>query len=287
MTLLKYGFSEADSVPTIYVVSPETVDFNTPIPKELILINVIGVTRKAIGDEQEYMEKVPNGYSIGAQGINGSGSFGGYLKNEENNAIYGFTCGHVISNSGSIVVQPSDEDWNGISDEETETKFGCYFNHGDEIYKDNGSELVWEDWSIFSVVEERQSHNHLYSIGHKQFITISSIGRLEVNDEKSIYKIGRTTGSTVGHINGVKANVKFFPDLPTTTEYTALPNGGNVLSFGATGDSGSWVINGEGKLIGFIIGTGDDRLTYISSMEFTLDRIEVKTGIKLIIPLNE
>jgi hypothetical protein len=48
MTLVKYGFSESDSVPAIYVVSPEKVNFTTPIPKELILVNVIGVTRKAM-----------------------------------------------------------------------------------------------------------------------------------------------------------------------------------------------------------------------------------------------
>lgn len=105
------------------------------------------------------------------------------------------------------------------------------------------------------------------------------------------FKIGRTTGLTVGQYNIIDTSVKL--DLPPNSDH---PKGapGTITQehtiihekrdfggcFTQGGDSGSWLIDAGGRLAGLIFGgQGPPQLfTYFTPIEIVLNDIKKKTG---------
>jgi hypothetical protein len=115
----------------VVVGSPEALESNTKAALETILTDhgmgrPLYITDRATRSDDtkvtnrlnaEFQPIVNSGASIGASGSNTSGSFGGYVRFEDDDAYYGITCHHVITTSaepvrtGIAIHQPADSDW--------------------------------------------------------------------------------------------------------------------------------------------------------------------------------
>ena len=104
---------------------------------------------------------------------------------------------------------------------------------------------------------------------------ISRTAPLTIGD--IVIKFGKSTGTTVGVVNGIKSDVKV-PDSPVLTrEYTVVGLHGRM--FADRGDSGAFVVKADGVLVGMVIaGSLDSNLTYVTPIEAVFEDIAAQTG---------
>lgn len=95
---------------------------------------------------------------------------------------------------------------------------------------------------------------------------------------EAVLKVGRTTGCTYGRVNGIR-NAAILDTAETpTSEYVVLGNDG--VSFSEPGDSGAWVINTKGEVVGVVTG-GNNGVSYIKPIKTILKDISKETGLTL------
>jgi hypothetical protein len=108
---------------------------------------------------------------------------------------------------------------------------------------------------------------------------LGGFGKLE--EGKNVWKYGRTTGCTTGKVQGLCADIKFDNKEPATMDWVIPARNSKPFSLG--GDSGSWVTNHDGEVVAHIFGGCLDlNLSYISPIDFVLDRIKFRIGLELI-----
>jgi hypothetical protein len=98
-----------------------------------------------------------------------------------------------------------------------------------------------------------------------------------------LIKNGKTMGTTVGWINGLKALVRYYTDNIefTALETTIVPYGDRV-AFSDKGDSGSIVLDRGGRAVAMITGVG--RTTDETDITFATAYYELEPRIKEALP---
>ena len=95
-----------------------------------------------------------------------------------------------------------------------------------------------------------------------------------------VLKNGNTSGLTVGRLNNIRSFVRhYFKGEPgeTSKEVAVLPRSSESGAFSATGDSGSVVVDGKGRVCGMLIGgdgaTDVSDVAFVTSISFLLKRL--------------
>ena len=115
-----------------------------------------------------------------------------------------------------------------------------------------------------------------------------------LSEGQDVFKVGRTTGLTVGKVHPVRStssierlsNSKYNKPRRTTFEHQVI-KANYPLSFNAPGDSGSWILNEVGYLVGFLWGGNDgDFSCYFTPIKEVIEDIEGKTkrDVKMYLP---
>ncbi|KAI9007082.1 hypothetical protein BC832DRAFT_591690 [Gaertneriomyces semiglobifer] len=269
-----------------------------------------------------HYEKPNCGCSIGSTNESeGCCTFGGYLKDSNNGEIFGMTCFHLFdltkTPNGTTVFQPSKQDYDALLErlqrnildgrQEVETKpwlmkdierygaefevlsgkrsslpFGIFFDGKMTETVDRGERRA-EDWALFTPEKDRLGVN-LQPLREKAQLTWGGYirGVVDIDTDLEVYKYGRSSGASWGKVNGVKTSVKLPGSKCDTSEWVVV-NVDLHRSFSTGGDSGAWVTDKYGQLVGYVIGgggssSGKDGLTYVSPIKFVLECIERKTG---------
>lgn len=102
----------------------------------------------------------------------------------------------------------------------------------------------------------------------------------------AVVKNGRTTGTTVGWVNGLKSLVRHYnyvnPEF-TSRELTIIPYGGSVHgAFSDAGDSGSIVAERNGRIVGLL--TGSAGSTNTTDVTFATLYCELEKRIQEVLP---
>ena len=96
---------------------------------------------------------------------------------------------------------------------------------------------------------------------------------LDANGEKCliVVKHGKTTGSTLGRLNGIESFVRRYPEhgiKKTSIEIAVYPYSNKDGAFSAPGDSGAIVVDGNGRVVGLrVTGAGaveETDVTYLT-----------------------
>ena len=99
-----------------------------------------------------------------------------------------------------------------------------------------------------------------------------------VADGAAVQKVGRITGFTAGNTDGL-SEANFGGGAPSSLEVTAV----NLISgFAENGDSGAWILNEQGQVLGMIIGGYEKGFTaFYTPIILMLEDMEKLTGLKL------
>jgi len=159
-----------------------------------------------------------------------------------------------------------------------------YLGYGDNINEDSTATVCRLDFSVFTLNDTTATNSlppTLLKL-RKGKITANIRG---VVPDTTVYKIGRTSGQSVGIISGLgeSRNTKYlqFP----TTEFLAM---GESKLFALWGDSGSGVWDEFGNLVGMVWGSSPGTNTnYVTSLPLILDRLEYHQNLKLELKPNE
>ena len=112
---------------------------------------------------------------------------------------------------------------------------------------------VVQDISLWAVYKERCGTN-AFSLQPPRGYTDRVRGIAPVTENLAIYKVGRSTGYTEGSITSIRKC--FFWDRTQQYRIISLyfepPVGGPHSQCNEMGDSGSWIINAAGKVVGMI-----------------------------------
>lgn len=105
---------------------------------------------------------------------------------------------------------------------------------------------------------------------------------MKLGDELLLF--GRVSGVTTGTFSAILSSIAW-PEQPTLTRESAIcGNGGK--SFAKKGDSGAFVLNREGKLVGILI-AGNKATTgvvYVTPIQAVVDDIHAQTGYDVYAP---
>ena len=133
------------------------------------------------------------------------------------------------------------------------------------------------DWALIELNDARPATNssHLYPDGH---ITTGASGYAIVADYTEVHKVGRITGLTRGVTKGLK-KFNVGEGTPGSLEMTAS----NIRKgFSIHGDSGAWILNEQGQVLGMTFG-GDEKglTTFYTPIILMLDDMKTHTGLEL------
>jgi hypothetical protein len=107
--------------------------------------------------------------------------------------------------------------------------------------------------------------------------------QLDLNGENCllVVKSGQATGVTFGRVSGIESVIREHGEhrlKKTSLEVAAYPYGHKDGAFSAPGDSGSIVVDGEGRLVGLLTGgsgtTKTTDVTYITPYFWLEERIK-------------
>lgn len=295
LTLVLRGLYASVSKPAIHIICENPSEFQQ-ISTDLDYSLLKGKpTRLNLQDKKDL---VFPGASIGTN--RKTGSFGGYLSDEQG-VIYGLTSFHVLASDASAdikdtpVYQPSPEDSDvkknmqklSTRNEDACIKVTDLFSQDENLFGRciGGKMNTCEDWALFKVIASRQAQNKvpiLESYKGRFQEEIKSIA--DPTEGSVVYKYGRTSGGKQGRINGVKADVSFDGQEPTAE--WCVPSGYLGNFFALEGDSGSWVINKFGAVIGHVFAGSKNQfdiypLIYITPLKFILERIYSTLNLKV------
>ena len=250
-----------------------------------------------------YTTELEMGISVGVVGnTDGGGTIGGYLREKsQHDRIFAVTAHHVVS-QGRVKISRSDnvqvESPAGIDLEQNDLEatragnriVGTVFAssglrtvewdrskcHDYSSSIPDGSELSM-DWALIELNGPRLATNssHLYPNDH---ITKGALGYAIVANGTEVHKVGRITGFTDGITDGL-TTANLDKGAPSSLEMTAS----NLnTGFSLPGDSGAWILNEQGQVLGMIIaGIGNGLITYYTPIILMLDDMENHTGLKL------
>ena len=107
--------------------------------------------------------------------------------------------------------------------------------------------------------------------------------QLDANGEPCllVIKNGRTSGVSIGRVTGIELVIREYGEYDlkrTSLEVAVCPYNHKSKAFSSAGDSGSIVVDGEGRLIGMLTGgsctTESADLTYITPYFWLQERVK-------------
>jgi len=107
--------------------------------------------------------------------------------------------------------------------------------------------------------------------------------QLDSNGEECllVVKNGKTTGVTIGRVTGIESVIREYGEYglnKTSLEVAIYPYSHKDGAFSAPGDSGSIVVDGEGRLVGLLTGgsgtTESTDVTYITPYFWLEERVK-------------
>jgi len=145
------------------------------------------------------------------------------------------------------------------------------------------------DWALVDVQNTRQGENKVPELPRKprgfEFLSegnaVVDVAPLSVGD--NVIKSGYSSGMTYGSVSHIKYDCNVPGNSSPTSEYVVVGNKGRPFAF--RGDSGAFVLNGHGKLVGLLI-AGQEELgtAYVTPiMEVAWDILDV-TGHGVTLP---
>jgi len=162
---------------------------------------------------------------------------------------------------------------------EFDTDFGIVLaTSGYKISKRSNCSI---DWGLAEVKESRVGNNEILELTSRpksfgQFFpphsTVDEMQELELGQQ--VMKVGRTTNVTYGYVSHIESECKL-PGNPTTSTEFAITGLKGTL-FSDKGDSGAFVLNEFGQLVGMIVGGGILGETFVTPIqEVTADIMEM------------
>ena len=127
------------------------------------------------------------------------------------------------------------------------------------------------------VFQGLKKHSRYDNVDYVDVVAEGSISNRPIGSY--VFKLGAVSGLTEGRIASQKSDVDMDDSEEFTTEY-CIVNVDNS-SFAKPGDSGTWVVDGKGAAVGYMIGGQNKELpmrTYVSDMRMVFDDIQAQTG---------
>lgn len=208
----------------------------------------------------------PQGVSIGHPDVTaGTAGFIAWIEKEKYGVKYpepvGVTNNHVGADSnkaevGDNILQPGSYDGGNNTDEDRIGELAGYVPIEAE---DNKVDVAWY------TVDGRKSNSYIPSVGVPS-------ETVQVEEGETLKKFGRTTGLRKAEVRSEDARVRVrYDDGVKEFEDQIITN-----SMSSGGDSGSAVVNEQGKLAGLLF-AGSSEVTVVNKIQNVLD----ETGLKL------
>ncbi|KAI9762376.1 MAG: hypothetical protein M1840_001269 [Geoglossum simile] len=145
------------------------------------------------------------------------------------------------------------------------------------------------DWALVDVESIRLGENKIPEFPGKplgyDFLSerdvVSSMAPLTLDDH--VVKAGSTSRTTYGRVSHIKHDCNIPGNGSITSEYVVVGQKGRPFAF--QGDSGAFVVNGNGKLAGILI-AGQDQLgtAYVTPITEVMRDIQEVTGHEVTLP---
>ncbi|KAF3909094.1 hypothetical protein ABW21_db0204617 [Orbilia brochopaga] len=142
------------------------------------------------------------------------------------------------------------------------------------------------DWGLFEIISSRPAQNRLPQENSfiKSWYSVKGLdirGIADPEEGEEVVKFGAVSGWTFGTINGVKDAVYVGKPGSESREWCITSK--HDLVFSDCGDSGSFVINRNFKVVGLVIAGCDHirTLTYMTPMRLVLEDIKRQTGTEM------
>ncbi|KAF3491860.1 uncharacterized protein GIQ15_01377 [Arthroderma uncinatum] len=146
------------------------------------------------------------------------------------------------------------------------------------------SPLCLLDWAILHVRNGRRCHNYIGDINpsipewRRESQSVSGIADIP-DTESTVIKKGRTTGVTLGVVGGPPVLVRLGAAYGNLYRRAWLVSRDWSKCFARPGDSGSWVLNMSGQVIGILVaGDESDGSGLIVPMSLVVRNIEAVAG---------
>ena len=323
MLCVSLGLRRDNAVPAIVVVHPSAEHLWESIPSIVgvgfdYLVEKGNISRSATSasDLQTHQIWPMNGSSIGNISYeNRWGSLGGYLtfSRVSGSEAVAITCAHTLIHQGeepqtpTICVQPSVQHLRmspnlqiclgGLG---TRTGCGCsssthctYFGRvgpmkiGTTI-RQLGAEPVEisMDWVILQqlrrIAQHNKVHDRVVQGWERVEFRTNEDGEILVGNDQRVYMQGALSGRTTGCLQSRLAYCHLEGNSTCTRETWVLGDGENQR-FSGRGDSGSWVVDNRGFVIGVLLGgyDGTTPVSLITPMQHLLEDICEKLQIDL------
>ena len=110
---------------------------------------------------------------------------------------------------------------------------------------------------------------------------ISEFGVMKPGDELMLF--GRISGVKIGEVSAVISDIKWCEQPRLTKEYAICRNDGE--RFAEEGDSGAFVLNRGGQLVGILVGGNKAAgQAYVTPIKAVIDDISAQTGYDVCLP---
>ncbi|KAL1983245.1 hypothetical protein VTN96DRAFT_343 [Rasamsonia emersonii] len=158
------------------------------------------------------------------------------------------------------------------------------------------------DWALISLYTQRPMTNTIVDVPHNSLMTWYE--GIEINEWSAsnslmglqVSKKGRTTGWTDGTVNAIKTDLRLTTEEqhPKVNVYGkpisawAIPTSSKATTaFASRGDSGSFIVEISGKIIGLLFGASYDGTAYFIPFNVVVADIEKVTRAKIINPSKD
>ncbi|MPQ43237.1 hypothetical protein [Clostridium tarantellae] len=280
--------------PTLHVFVKEKLPLNQLYPHEIIPKNFLGlktdvietgtvtqdISEITIGKEnsellQELNSRIKplqGGVNIGPSNSKRFGTLGAVVIDNFTNEPFILSANHVLTKNGknskgSNIFQPSRGNYNNIysgiyKDILKKNAVAKLFKWVVLNYDDSADNYV--DAALAKLNPKVKYKNGIYHAGAIR-------GTKELNLKEWIYKVGASTGWTVGRVLSLHNTVKI--ELPKGISYT-LKEQASTVKFSEGGDSGSIVFDLDEKALGLVVGSSE-KYSFFTPIDVILKALNV------------
>lgn len=148
------------------------------------------------------------------------------------------------------------------------------------------SHLNLIDWALIHIKNGRKTFNYIAETAPASTPSwkpesLFVLRRAPIsNSQDIVVKKGRTTGATSGILDGLVPAALRIPGFPVSVHRRGWVIVSKDMPFAENGDSGAWVLNMSGQVVGMIFaGDKADGTALIAPMDLIVKDIEDKLGI--------
>lgn len=109
---------------------------------------------------------------------------------------------------------------------------------------------------------------------------VNEFGVMKLGDQLMLF--GRVSGVKFGEVDAIISDIKW-QEQPSLTKERAVCTG-NGETFCKEGDSGSFVLNGDGQLVGILVDWNIMGQAYVTPIQAFIDDIRAQTGFNVCLP---